>query len=181
MNQDLLHIRNALRENGILISFSGRLSQALIEEYGEAVKKYLESEEVPKNDIYQTFAVFIEQTQNIKNYCSSKLESENYEEISGSCIVTIGKTESSHFIYSGNLLENEDIPKLVRKLDLLKTLDKTQLKQLYKETLKKDFQPEETGAGIGLIDIARKASMPLEYSITEVGNSLSFFMLKAVV
>jgi hypothetical protein len=181
LNQDLLHIRNSLRENGILISFSGRLSQALIEEYGEAVKKYLESEEVPKNDIYQTFAVFIEQTQNIKNYCSSKQGSVNYEEIASSCIVAIGKTESSHFICSGNLLENEDIAKLVRKLDLLSTLDKVQLKQLYKETLKKDIQPEETGAGIGLIEIARKVSTPLEYSITEVGKGLSFFMLRAVV
>jgi regulator of sigma D len=73
MNSTLLDVQNKLRQSGILICFSGRLSQGLIEEYGEAVKKYLETEDRPMNEIFNVFSIFIEQTQNIKNYNACKI------------------------------------------------------------------------------------------------------------
>lgn len=180
-NQNLLGIQNVLRDNSVLISFSGKLSQGIIEELGEAVKKYLETEDVPKKEIFNIFSIFIEQTQNIKNYCFSKQEFKCYEQIAASCIVTIGKTEQGSFICSGNLLYKDDIGKVVETIDRLLAMDKDGLKKVYKETLKLDLQENATGAGLGLIDIARKASLPLEYSITNVDDQFSFFTLKAVV
>lgn len=179
--KQLLHVRNTLQENGILICFSGRLSQGMIEEYGEAVKFYLESEDIPKNEIFHTFSIFIEQTQNIKNYCSSKTGSIRFEEISQSCIVTIGKTEDGHFICSGNAVDNADLGKLLEKIQPLLTMDRVELKQLYKTAMKQELPPGASGAGLGLIDIARKASRPLEYSVTPINEELSYFTLKAVV
>ncbi|MDF2816038.1 MAG: hypothetical protein K0Q81_2238, partial [Paenibacillus sp.] len=41
--------------------------------------------------------------------------------------------------------------------------------------------PDHVGAGLGLIDMARKATVPLEYSIIAQDDSLSFFTLKAIV
>jgi hypothetical protein len=168
-----------LRDKGILISFAGRLSQSLIEEYGAAVKSYLENEERPQNEVYHIFSIFIEQTQNIKNYCSLKQESPFGETIAQSCIVTIGKSDNGHFICSGNMVANADLAKLTARIDPLVSLDKAGLKQLYKEKLREASGPES--AGLGLIDIARKARGPLIYSITELDANLSFFTLKAIV
>lgn len=181
IHNQLLQVQSALRNNGILISFAGRLSQSLIEEYGAAVKSYLETEERPQNEVFQVFSIFIEQTQNIKNYCSVKNDSLNYDAISLSCIVTIGKTDNGHFICSGNLVEQKDLEPLTAKIDQLITMNKAELKQLYKETIRKEIQNDAGGAGVGLIDIARKAKEPLEYSITKLDDNLSFFTLKAVV
>lgn len=180
-NENLLGIQNILRENSVLISFSGKLSQAIIEELGEAVKKYLETEDVPKKEIFNIFSIFIEQTQNIKNYCFSKEKSSVHERIASSSIVTIGKTEKGSFICSGNLLCKDDVRKVTEKIDRLIEMDKEELKKIYKETLKSDLQIDSVGAGLGLIDMARKASHPLEYSITNVDEQFSFFTLKAVV
>lgn len=181
IGNNLLDIQKKLRENGILISFSGRFSQAIIEELGEAVKKYLEMEQSPRNHIFHIFSIFIEQTQNIKNYCMSKESTAFHENIANSCMVTIGRTELGNYICSGNIIEESDIPGLVGKIEKLILLDKTELKKLYKETLKQEIAPDSLGAGIGLIDMARKASYPLEYSITKLDDQYSFFTLKAVV
>lgn len=177
----LLDVQTMLRDNGILISFSGRLSQQLIEEYGEAVKTYLENEDRPKNEIFHIFSIFIEQTQNIKNYCTRKTDSELFERISQSCIVTIGKAEDGNFICSGNLVANDDLQRLVANVQPLVDLPKEELKKLYKEKLKEPILPPGDSAGLGLIDIARKAVRPLEYSVTRLDDHVSFFTLRAVV
>lgn len=181
LHNHLFTLQNVLRENKILISFSGKLSQGLIEEYGQAVKKYLENEELPRNEVYHTFSIFIELTQNIKNYCSRKESYPFFDELASSCIIAIGKMENGHFVCSGNLIENSDIDVLKNHIDPLLTMDKAELKQLYKQTLKKEITPDCSGAGLGLIEIARKASEPLMYSITPINDHFSFYTLRAAV
>lgn len=181
IHNDLLQVRNVLQQHGILISFAGRLSQELIEEYGAAVKQYLDGEDIPQNNVFHTFSIFIEQTQNIKNYCLSKEGTELFEEISQSSIVTIGRNDDGHFVCSGNLVEKSDVDRLREKVQPLLDMDKDELKQHYKTVLRSEIPPGAGGAGLGLIDIARKASRPLEYSITDINNQVSFFALRAVV
>lgn len=181
MESNLLRIQNTLRDNGILISFSGRFSQGIIEELGDALKKHLEAEDTPKNDIYNVFSVFIEQTQNIKNYASTMLQSKNYDKIVNSGIVSIGKSISNYFVWSGNLMENRDVEKLACKLEQIINADKDTLKKLYKEQLRKEPLPDSIGAGVGLIDMARKAVSPIGYTIQKVNEEFSFFELRVIV
>ncbi|WP_409345371.1 SiaB family protein kinase [Paenibacillus sp. MBLB4367] len=179
---DVLEVQQALRSRGILICFSGKLTQSLIAEYGEAVKSYLETEDRPQNEVFNIFSLFIEQTQNINNYNAVKSESPSYDALLQSSIVTIGKTdEVGYVVSSGNLIENEDAEWLKSYIDALIPLDKTELKALYKAKLKADLAPGATGAGLGIIDMARKSSSPLQYSIVKQNDQLSFFTLKATV
>lgn len=181
VSKQLLEVQRVLQDNGVLISFSGKLSQGLIEEYGEAVKKYLESEEKPKTDVFNTFSIFIEQTQNINNYCFSKENTPHYERIAYSSIITIGKEESCSYICCGNIIENNDVEPLISRLESIIHLDQSELKKLYKDLLKKELPPGSRSAGLGFIDIARKSSKKLEYFINKLDDELSFFTLKAVV
>ncbi|WP_218838250.1 SiaB family protein kinase [Bacillus sp. FJAT-45350] len=177
----LLNLQNLLRDEGVLISFSGRFSQSIIEELGAALKKYLEEENKPKNNIYNIFAIFIEQTQNIKNYCTLNQNHPNYEKFAQSCIVTIGIENETNYIHSGNLILNKDVNNLVEKVEALQKLNKDDLKKLFKEKRKESLILEEGSAGLGLIEIARKASSPLNYSITRIDDQFSFFTLKVLV
>ena len=179
-NTNLLNIQKTLRNEGVLISFSGRFSQTIIEELGEVLKKYLETEENTKSSIYSIFAIFVEQTQNIQNNWNKVASHERNTEIANSCIVTIGKQEENNYISSGNLILNRDTQPLIEKIEKLRTLTNEELKKLYKDT-RKSVNEDETSAGLGLIDISRKASYPLDYSITAIDDSVSFFTLKALV
>ncbi|MGE5652983.1 MAG: SiaB family protein kinase [Bacillota bacterium] len=177
----LMELQNTLKRDGILISFSGRLSQGIIEELGEAIKKHMEAEETPKTEIFNVFAVFVEQTHNIKNYAATRQGSKDYETIANSGIVTIGKVDHSYFVCSGNLVTNEDADSLIPRIERLRDLDKAGLKQLYKEQMKREIPPGSQGAGLGLIDIARKASQPIQYSILKLNDTHSFFTLNVIV
>ncbi len=181
MEMNLLNLQNLLQNYGVLISFSGRFSQTIIEELGEAVKKYLETEATPQNDIYNVFSIFIEQTQNIKNYSMIKSGFPIGERIANSGIVAIGKSEEGYFVSAGNLIESSDIAVLIARLDEIVAHDKVGLKKLYKEQLKKEIPPGSTGAGLGLIDMARRTSRPLNYSVVCLDDQVSFFTLRAYV
>jgi len=177
----LIELQKTLKEKGILISFSGRFSQGIIEELGDAIKKHMETEDLPRNDIYNVFAIFVEQTQNIKNYTAKKLDTIHYDSIVNSGIVTIGKKEEGYFISSGNLIENKDVEALAERINRISALDKLELKILYKEQMKRELEQGSMGAGVGLIDIARKASNPVSYSINKVDDLLSFFTITVIV
>lgn len=181
MNSKLTNIQKSLGSSGIITCFSGRFSQGLIEEIGEAVKNHMENEEKPKNAIYNVFSVFIEQSQNIKNYILSKEGSSTYSNIVSSSIICIGKTENGYFIWSGNMIENADIPHLHDKLNQVVNASKDELKKMYKEQMKKDPEPGKNGAGIGVIDFARKASQPIEFSFEKINESFSFYEIKVIV
>ncbi len=181
MQTNLLELQKILQSFGVLISFSGRFSQEIIEELGDAVKKYLETESLSQTDTYNVFSVFIEQTQNIKNYCQRNSNSPYAEKICNSGIVTIGKTPQGHYVSAGNLIRAVDVASFSARLDRITGMDKMELKKYYKESLKTELAPGQTSAGLGLVDMARKASRPLEYSIMEVDGELCFFTLKACI
>lgn len=177
----MIDLQKFLQSYGILISFSGRFSQEIIEELGDAVKKYLETEAISQNDTFNVFSVFIEQTQNIKNYSARKSGSALGERIANSGIVAIGKSATGYFVSSGNLIDSRDASPLAAKIEVLIVQDKAGLRKLYKEQMKKDVPPGGDGAGLGLIDIARKASQPLQYSMIRVDDEVSFFTLQVQV
>jgi hypothetical protein len=181
MLNNLLELQSVLMNNNILISFSGKFSQGIIEELGEAIKRHMESEDKPQNKVFNVFGIFVEQTQNIKNYMMRKEGSSNYNKISSSGIVSIGETDSGYFIWSGNLVENSDLAKLIDKLDKIKAMNKDELKKYYKEQLKRELPEGSLSAGVGLIDIARKAAMPIYYSVEPRTDNLSFFQIKVTV
>lgn len=177
MSINLYDMQRMLQNNGVLISFSGRFSQEVIEELGEAVKKYLETDALSKTDTYNVFSVFIEQTQNIKNYSMKYNATVLADRIANSGIVAIGKSDSSYYVSSGNLVAGADVAGLCSKLDLIMAQDKTSLKKMYKEQLHKEIPEGSQGAGLGLIDMARKASQPLKYSIVKQDDAVYFFTL----
>jgi hypothetical protein len=181
MQTNLYELQKVLQGFGVLISFSGRFSQEIIEELGDAVKKYIETETLSQTDTYNVFSVFIEQTQNIKNYCTLKSQGPYADKIANSGIVTIGKTPHGYYVSAGNLVEVADAANVTTRLDRIVGLDKPALKKCYKEQLKAEIAPGQIGAGLGLIEMARKASQPLEYSIMEINSEVCFFTLKAYV
>ncbi|TBL81552.1 SiaB family protein kinase [Paenibacillus thalictri] len=181
MHNQLLELQTLLERQGLLICFSGKLTQGIIEELGEAVKQYMETENHLKSNVYDIFSIFVEQTQNIKNYCNTKLGGEFYEHVVHSSIVAIGKTDIGNYVCSGNRVCNSDVEQLQSLLLQIQPLNKAELKALYKSKIRQPQPEDSLGAGIGLIEIARKSTQPLKYTITGIDAQYSFFTLEAVV
>jgi len=176
---NLFALKEQLREAGILISFSGSFSHSIIEELGTAVKKYLESSESQKSAMMDVFSVYIEAAQNVRNYHERLGESGQGD--ADSSIVVIAKNDSRYRIYAGNAVIAADVGPLAARLDHLASLDKAGLKLAYKTQLRAERGPQDRGAGLGLIEIARRASAPLEYTFTPLPDGRSYFSLSVEI
>jgi hypothetical protein len=174
---DLYLLRETYNQRHILLCFNGTFSQGLIEEIGNALKKYLQSE--PTSSAIDVFAAYIEIAQNIQHYTTAQ----GYSAEDASATVLIGRDEAGHYVITaGNVVEPGDGEALVERINALATLDKAQLRAAYKEQLRKPRQEGESGAGLGLIDIARKASAPFSCALRPVNSGKKlFFSLRVVI
>jgi len=68
-----------------------------------------------------------------------------------------------YYITSSNLIENKRFASLKDKLVDVNTRDPDELKKLYIKVLDKDGHTEGGGAGLGLIEMARKSKQPIEF------------------
>ena len=86
------------------------------------------------------------------------------------------------FIQTRNAIKNENVKRIKDRLDHLNTLDKQQLRQLHKEVMQgENDNPESKGAGLGLIEIARRATEPIGYTFEPVNDNLSSFTMYVVI
>ncbi|WP_269530941.1 biofilm regulation protein kinase SiaB [Chitinimonas sp. BJYL2] len=178
-NIDLYSLRTHFNRERILLCFNGPISRSLIEEIGTALKNYLQAEQATPSEAMDVFGVYIEMSQNIRHYAQSR----GYAEVESAATVVIGRDDDGHYVVSaGNLVERADGAILLQQVASLASLDKAALKARYKEQLRQPRDADATtGAGLGLIDIARKASAPLAASLTELEDGKAFFSLRAVI
>jgi hypothetical protein len=145
------------------------------------VRRYLETEEVRRTSLMDVFSVYVEATQNVANYVNREGRREEERQLLNSGIIVIGRQGDRYLVQCGNPVQPDDAGPLRSRLDRLIAMDKAGLKTLYKEQMRQPLEPGSTGAGLGLIDMARKASEPLSYSFVPAEGGLPFFSLKVIV
>ncbi len=177
---DLFALREVFADQGVMICFNGPFSHSVIEELGIAVRKYLESADAPTSRIADVFAVFVEQAQNLKNYTlgepadSAEPGSHRYGTL------VIAREGDRYVVSSGNTVRALDVGRVVERLNAIVGLDKAALKIAYKERLR-GSTAGEGGAGLGFIDMARRASEPLRFSVRELSDNLVFFSISVLI
>ena len=93
----LFDIRETFNRQQILICFNGPFSRSIIEELGNAVRSYMESQSIAKTAILDVFSVFVEQTQNVRNYLADKAAEGNGASELDSGTVVIAR-QDDHYV-----------------------------------------------------------------------------------
>ncbi len=133
-----------------------------------------------KKRIRSVFHFFVEQVQNIIRYSTEFEKSIEGPSEFRYGLVIVGHRDDTHFVTCVNLIDNNNVPQLKSTLDQIHSMDNTQLKKLYKQILRSDSPDQSKGAGVGFIDIARKATK-FEYDFIEINESSSYFSLTSYV
>jgi hypothetical protein len=176
---DLLSMRESYQRDRIMLCFNGPISRSLIEEIGKALRNYLDTQQATPSAAMDVFAVYIEMTQNIRHYARRQ----GYDEQQASATVAVARDDEGRYLVSaGNLVESVDGERLVATVEALAPLDKAELKAAYKQQLRRPRDANgESGAGLGLLDMARKASRPLQASLQTLPDGRSFLSLTATL
>lgn len=182
MNQeDLKTLREIYDRCQILLSFNGPFSQSVIEELGEAIRRHLESETQPRKRIADVFSVYIEVAQNIRHYADLSARDETHLAQLNAGTVLIAREAEEYAVVSGNLIDRKAAQLLAERLDYVNGLDPAALKAAYKEKLRMPLEEQAKGAGLGLLQMARKASRPLVYDLEPADPEHFFFTLTVFI
>lgn len=87
-------------------------------------------------------------------------------------------TENFLHIFSSNLVTESTKIFLDKTVDEINQLDKDQIKELYFEVLEKGSMNIRGGAGLGLIEMARKSGSPLQKKFKKIGENMYTFCLQ---
>jgi len=85
------------------------------------------------------------------------------------------------YIASGNLVEQNKTLLLKEKIENINKLSKEELKQLYMRVLGTDEFTAKGGAGLGLIEMARKSGRKLEAEFEMINDQMAYFYLQMII
>ncbi|QTA87748.1 SiaB family protein kinase [Desulfonema magnum] len=175
MLKDLYEFKEDLGKRGIFFCLSGPISQNLVAEIGTTLEQHMTMGEAGKSTVLRVFSTVVENAQNIMRY------SDEREEDFSLGIIAVGYENKHYFVLCGNMVDNNKIGKLRENLTKLQNMNKDELKKYYRRKRREGPPPESSGAGLGFIDMAKKASKPIEFNFKTIDDKLSFFSMKIVI
>jgi|WetSurSiteA1Bulk_404760.scaffolds.fasta_scaffold51407_2 hypothetical protein len=169
----LYSFHKLMNENDIMLVYCGDFSQELNKTLLSFTERKFKSENVEDNTRRKIFNIMVEILQNISKNKVEMLEDTPQVD----ALFIIGANNEEYLLISSNLIMNNKIAPLKNRLDQVNSLDKEGLKQLYKDVRLNASFSDKSGAGIGIIDIARKSENRLDYSFEEMNSEYSVFSL----
>ncbi len=176
---ELLEYYKKMCERNIVLDFQGAMSQDMLVGMAELIKfKNVGTAKKP-SVIKKVFSVFIEMAQNIAHYSAERVYLNGTPEDPGigAGIIVVTETNKHFTVTSGNLVDKNRIHTIIEHCDAINKMDKEELKQFYKIQIKATREKWKQGAGVGLIDMARKSGNAIQYRVTPVDYLNSFLVL----
>ncbi|TLX77152.1 hypothetical protein E9993_05575 [Labilibacter sediminis] len=167
-----------MKTNEISLVYEGEINQDITKTFTSLTERNLAKSEESNAVQRKVFNVMVECLQNISKHADS-LSEDDQKERRG--IVMVSKGEESYNIITGNVIKNSKVPGLRESLEQVNSLDKKGLSTLYKTQMREGKLSEKGGAGLGLIDIAKKTGSTLTYQFKEIDEELSFFILTSTI
>ena len=174
---DLYALREVFDRERIMLCFNGPITATLIEEIGKALRRHMEALEESPGSVADVFSVYIEMTQNIRRYAQSR----SSLDLESASIIVSRDDAGRHVVVAGNVVYEGDGHALAARIEALAGLSKEELKAAFKTQLRQPRTELSGSAGLGLIDMARKASQPLRCKIQSLDGDRSFFSLRVVL
>lgn len=182
MLDKLFDMVEIFKSHEVVFWYNGPVSQVLVVEIGNIIKNSID-EASDKKVINRIFAILVEQMQNIIKYSVERtIKGDGADRfVMSSGLVAVGIEDDYYAVVSGNVVNNRDIDRIRTRLDRIITMNSADMKEYYKSMRRQEPDEQSLGAGLGFIEMARKASEPLEYRFKPIDEDHSFFSLKARV
>lgn len=175
---DLYNLFQNMEKEKIILSFKGEISKDLLSSIYQIVEARMDSSNEDPKRKKKLFQVLVECLQNLYNHTESFTGSPDLPIQTGSAIFMIGMNEETGYrIVTGNFILNENADQLKERIDKINAMNPQELKAFYLEKLSSTELSEKGGAGLGIIEIARKSGNTIEYNFNKVSDHYSFFTL----
>jgi hypothetical protein len=171
-----------MQDENVILYFKGEITNSLLTSLLQLVDDRLDRKSEDVKIKRKVFSILLECLQNIYNYQQTYHQNlpDLSEEMQAATLM-IKKIESSYYIITGNYMLRDKVETLKGKINKVNALSPDELKEFYKEVLSRQQMSETGGAGLGIIDMARKSGEKIDYSFDYVSEKLCFYSLQVKV
>lgn len=161
-----------------MLAFKGGVTSDLLTSLLQVAENKLEKVEAKPIVKKKIFNILVECFQNVYHHLDRP---EDFHDPTQSAILMVGKEKEDYIIMTGNHIDKSKVQKLKDKIDMVNNMSKEELKTKYREVLNNEEITDKGGAGLGIIDIARRSGEKLDYEFKDVDNNHSYFSLRVKV
>ncbi len=168
-----------MKDSKINFAYEGEISHEITKAFSSLAESHIAIENESSTIQKKVFHVMVESLQNISKHSAERKDTSSI--VDGQGIFLISKSNNEYNITTGNVVNNEEIPRLQETLNGINTANKKSLNERYKERIKKGKLSEKGGAGLGFIDIVRKTNEKLIYSFVNINENKSYFIVTSTI
>lgn len=172
-------LHKILLKKDIILVYEGEVDQSITKAFTSLVERHLSGSEQSFTIKKRVYHVIVECLQNICKHSDNMLTGEAISP--GEGVFVVARDKGNYIVISGNAVYANRIEALTESIDYINSLEIAELKDYYKTQLKESRLSEKAGAGLGLIDIARKTERKINYIIEPINDHAAFFIMKLTI
>ena len=176
--KSVLTLYDELTNNGISLVFFFFFNHEITKMFTTMSEREMERKKEGRSTQRKVYHVMVETLQNISRHSDDITGIENNI---GNGLFMIGKKESTYYVITSNKVSTQKMYDIEAAIKEVNSKNKDELNELFKKTIKESRIDEKGGAGLGLIDIARKTGNPLEHKFLPLDDDYSLFILKVEI
>jgi len=162
-----------IKDTELTYIYRGNFTQTIIKQILALTETNIERTEESTKVKKRIYLIMVEGLQNITRHQEAVIETDET-----TAIFIMQKKGDFYFITTGNIIPNDKIKNLEEQIDKVNSLEGGELKKYYREILTQGKISDKGGAGLGLIEMARKSGSKLKYRFKKINKYESFFFLQ---
>lgn len=175
--KSVLTIYDELVTNGISLVYLGEFSHQITKMFTSMAEDDMDKNQEELSVKRKVYHVMVETLQNMNKHSDEIAEQGSI----GKGLFMIGKKDDTYYVITSNKVSREKQPVLEDMLERINAASKAELKEMYRKQIKEGKLSNKGGAGLGLIDIARKTTGKHDYHFLPHDEKNSFFILKVEI
>lgn len=170
------NIYDEMTSNGFYLMYLGEFSHEITKMFTNLTESDLDRKSEERSVQRKVYHVMVETLQNLNKH-SDELNEDNV----GNGLFMIGKKDDTYYVITSNKVHVSHRANLEQALREVNEATAEELKEMYREQMVSGSISARGGAGLGLIDIARKTGEKLEHQFLQLDDDYLFFILKVEI
>ncbi|UKN01616.1 SiaB family protein kinase [Paracrocinitomix mangrovi] len=172
-------LHKVLLKKDIILVYEGEVDQSITKAFTSLVERHLSGTDQSFTLKKRVYHVIVECLQNICKHSDNMLTGESLSP--GEGVFVVARDEENYLVISGNAVYKDRMEDLIEQINYINSLDLPELKKYYKVQLKESRLSQKAGAGLGLIDIAKKTERKIQFIVEPVNDQVDFFIMKLTI
>ena len=168
-----------MSNSGMSLVYMGQFNQEITKTFVKMMETDMERNEEERSVRRKVYHVMVETLQNLNKHSGELSEGNGTGlDLVGNGMFMIGKKKGTYYIITTNKVSEDKCMDLQLAVDQVNYSSKEELKEMYKTQIKGGTLSQRGGAGLGLIDIARKTGEKIEYQFLPHAENNMLFIMK---